>query len=167
MRAEPSVRFWQKVRKLKSGKVTNGERCWEWTAGLNAQGYGLFNAGGGRCVLAHRYSYDQSSDEPAGQKCVLHDCDNPKCVNPAHLFIGTRSDNAADKVRKGRQRRPTGARHPKAKMTPATVRSMRADYASGRCRNLSELARRYGIGHTAVRAIIGRKTWKGADYEPD
>lgn len=169
MGRDPRERFWEKVTKLSSGTVTNGEFCWLWTAGTNSQGYGLFNRGTRPtvCVLAHRFSYEIHRAKP-GKKCVLHHCDVPACVNPAHLFTGTRTDNAKDKVAKGRQKGPRGEDHPKAKLTPELVREMRTEYDSGRCRNVSEMHRRYKdkIGRTALRYLLERKTWKGAEYEP-
>lgn len=163
----PADRFWEKVSRLKSGKKTNGQFCWVWTAGTNKQGYGLFNRGTRPAVgiLAHRLSWEYANGDP-GSKCVLHECDNPPCVNPAHLFTGTRTDNAADKVKKGRQKGPRGEEHPKSRLTPELVREIRAAYLT--CSNRSELHRRYKdrIGFTAMRAVLDRKTWKGAEYEP-
>ena len=168
MRRPAADRYWDKVSKLTTGKVTNGEYCWVWTGGVNKDGYGLFNRGTrpSLCVLAHRYGYEIHAGRNPGKTCVLHHCDVPACVNPVHLFAGTRADNAADKVRKGRQRGPRGEHHPKAKLTPDEVRAIRHEYDSGLCRNVSELHRRHKIGRTALRYLVGRKTWKGPEYEP-
>lgn len=148
--------------------MKTGSGCWTWTAAVNAQGYGIFNRDTkpSRCVLAHRYAYESIVGPVPDDLCVLHRCDNPRCVRPNHLFVGTRTDNAADKVAKGRQGAPRCEGHPRARVTPELVREIRAAAVS--CPNRSELHRRYKdkIGHTALRAILDRKTWKGDEYEP-
>jgi len=104
MDAKTEARFWAKVRLGSPGE------CWEWTASRNATGYGQFCFGGTK-RRAHRVAYALTHGEiPAGM-CALHRCDNPPCVNPAHLFLGTQEDNNADRDEKGRQRSPCGDRH--------------------------------------------------------
>lgn len=90
-------RFWEKVNK-------SGE-CWTWTACTHHQwGYGHFRAGG-KLVTAHRYSWElHNGPIPPGMR-VCHRCDNPPCVRPAHLFLGTDADNAHDMIAKGRHYR--------------------------------------------------------------
>ena len=92
-------RFWDKVDK--SG------RCWEWLAAKNSSGYGRLN-NNGRNHLAHRVAWILTNGpipegDHYGTICVLHHCDNPPCVNPAHLFLGTIQDNVNDMIEKGRQ----------------------------------------------------------------
>lgn len=94
-------RFWKKVQYAESG-------CWEWTGCLNSMGYGR-TFFGGKHVYAHRVMLEAAKG-PLNGLHALHACDNPKCVNPAHLFAGTHQDNMRDMVRKGRKRgggRPT------------------------------------------------------------
>lgn len=92
-------RFWPKVDQ--SG---GGEACWLWTAGKIPTGYGRFCING-RYVYAHRVAWELTHGQIEGGLFVLHDCptgDNPSCVNPAHLFLGTQSDNMKDCYQKGR-----------------------------------------------------------------
>lgn len=77
--------------------------CWEWQGELDRYGYGKFRCGV-HILKAHRYSYELAYGEFDKSLHVLHKCDNPKCVNPAHLFLGTNQDNIADKIQKGRQK---------------------------------------------------------------
>lgn len=88
------ARFWIKVKQT--------SQCWEWTASLNIHGYGVFNLKDES--LAHRISYQIFHGKLDENIQVLHKCDNPKCVNPDHLFTGTHHDNMLDKANKGRSR---------------------------------------------------------------
>lgn len=91
---ELPTRFWKKVQ-------VNPGSCWEWTGCLNSCGYGRTFLGG-KHVYAHRLMFE-AHNGPLGEGLqALHRCDNPKCVNPDHLFAGTRSDNMRDMVAKGR-----------------------------------------------------------------
>lgn len=105
-----SPRFNDPVRSF-FHKITMGDGCWEWTAGADRKGYGTITVGG-RKVGAHRFSYRLFVGEP-GELFVLHRCDNPICVRPDHLFLGTHADNMRDMRSKGRgHRRPSPERCP-------------------------------------------------------
>lgn len=94
--------FWSKVRKGDSSGA-----CWVWTAAKNQGGYGEVGVNG-HCRLAHRVAWILVYGSIPDGLCVLHHCDNPPCVNPEHLFVGTPADNAADREAKGRGNQPTG-----------------------------------------------------------
>lgn len=85
-------RFWE--------KVTQGPECWGWTGARTEAGYGMINVGG-VATYAHRVSWDIANGD-AGQLYVLHSCDNPSCVRPDHLFLGTHQDNMVDMASKNR-----------------------------------------------------------------
>jgi hypothetical protein len=89
-------RFWSKVD-------TSGgdDSCWTWTASRNEDGYGRFRMHG-QIVLAHRTSYILTHGHVDSERHVCHSCDNPSCVRPSHLWLGSNADNAADRVTKGR-----------------------------------------------------------------
>lgn len=96
-----AVRFNEKCRAMPSG-------CIEWTGGTTKNGYGLFHVDGAM-RLAHRWAFEQEHGKQGPYIDVCHRCDNPRCVNLAHLFAGTRLENMADCVAKGRQKKgPTG-----------------------------------------------------------
>ena len=86
-------RFWDKVVKT--------DTCWLWVGSKTAQGYGRFRIGK-KLFLSHRVSWNLINEEIPHELCALHTCDNPSCVNPEHLFLGTKKDNAQDKINKKR-----------------------------------------------------------------
>lgn len=127
--------------------------CWWWTAGVNETGYGRIQTKNGPS-RAHRISYELHKGPIPQGMGVLHRCDQPGCVNPDHLFLGTPADNAADREAKGRNRPPRGEGQRSAKLTENQVREIRA--ASGKQR---DIAKRFGVTQANVWAILARKTW--------
>jgi hypothetical protein len=162
-RRRPVVeRFWALVRK----GAAPGD-CWEWTGSRARFGYGRFNlrhydqpsAKNGYAVQAHRLSWEFAHGPIPPGLWVLHRCDNPPCVRPDHLFLGTVGDNVRDAVAKGRLTYEwVAGRQPKAKLTPDQVRLIRALSESGTSRN--ELARLFGVTPGTVRLLVQRRTWK-------
>lgn len=130
--------------------------CWEWSGGsFHTDGYGLVGHQG-KLWRAHVMAYELfHGPVPEGQQ-VRHTCDNPPCVHPYHLLVGSTLDNMRDKVARGRQVK--GERAPKAKLTAPQVLEIRQSYASGV--NQVQLASIYGITQASVSAIVLRKSWK-------
>jgi hypothetical protein len=139
---------------LKTKKSATG--CIEWTAQTNHKGYGIFGAGpyvGER--RAHRVSFRLFVGEIPNGLCVLHKCDNRRCVNPIHLFLGTHLDNARDCIAKGRW--PKDRTFSNAKLTPADITVIRKRIANGDV--LNSIAADFGVGPTAIQNIAHRRTW--------
>lgn len=144
-------RFLEKVTKCGS----NG--CWEWKATKNDGGYGLFWFGGWM-QKAHRVSYILHRGTIPSNLHVLHRCDNRSCVNPDHLFLGTNSDNVADKVLKGRQARLVGEKHPMSILKETDVIHIRRQLSEGMSK--LKIAKMYGVTDGAIYRIAMGKTWK-------
>ncbi|HEX8011565.1 MAG TPA: HNH endonuclease [Casimicrobiaceae bacterium] len=130
--------------------------CIEFRGHKRKDGYGALTIRR-RYWLAHRFAYECVKGPIPPGMCVCHACDNPSCVNPEHLWLGTNADNVADKVVKGRQLR--GEKAALAKLTEAKVRTIRAEYAAG-VAGYKKLARKYGVNRTTIRPIVRRKTWR-------
>jgi len=128
--------------------------CWLWEKSLAAAGYGRIRHGGQR-YLAHRYSWTIHRGEIPPGLWVLHKCDTRPCVNPNHLFLGTRDDNAADMAQKGRSRDQHGSKHNMARLTEADVLSIRSDPRLQRV-----IAAEYGITQSAISQIKRQARWK-------
>lgn len=137
--------------------VVTPSGCIEWTAAKQKRfGYGaVWFPRLGKMQLAHRVSYMLSVGEIPVGMCVLHRCDNPPCINPDHLFLGTCSDNIQDMIGKGRKRNATGQRHGLSKLTPEQVLAIRCD-----TRTMRVVAKDYGVGPTTIHAIRHEHMWK-------
>lgn len=160
---DPALRFWSFVNKNGPIHPICGQ-CWIWTRSTNRGGYGVFVPRKGGDIVAHRYSWELAHGGiPAGLR-VLHRCDTPACVNPAHLLLGTQADNVADMISKSRSRQPRGERNAKAKLTTEAVKEIRRRYQRGHrfrpsATTAKKLAEEYGVGLTAIYAIVNNETW--------
>lgn len=139
--------------------VVGQDGCWEWTAALDHWGYGHIHTGSEidgnrRMEKAHRVSWKLHRGPVAEDLCVLHHCDNPRCVNPDHLFLGTHADNTEDKKKKGREAR--GERHGRAKLSDEQVREIRALEGVKSRREIAEI---YGISSSTVTHILLGIIW--------
>lgn len=139
-------------------KFAKKDGCWEWVAHRNNMGYGKF-ALNGRMQYAHRVSYELYIGAIPNDLQVLHHCDNPACVNPSHLFIGTPSDNMRDCANKGRSAHPYGEKNTHSKLSEWQVKEIRARYFLGTLQ--ASLSRDYSVTHQTISDIVLHKTWKG------
>lgn len=170
-----AMRFWAKVEKA--------DGCWLWRGSLRANGYGRYGRSG---EGTHRIAWVLTNGPIRDSLWVLHCCDNPPCVNPAHLFLGTHQDNMTDRNAKGRQMRgdrhtsrthperlargemhpsrrgsgylPRGEQQHLAKLTQESVTAIRTSRAEGVAPKV--LAAKYGVSTAAIWLIVTRKTWK-------
>lgn len=144
---DPIERFWSKVR------PNHATGCLEYDGTPNAKGYMAYGADHAQ-EAAHRYAWMTAYGPIPKGLMVLHSCDNPPCVNPAHLFLGTNRDNMRDMVQKDRAARAD--RNPNVKLTWDEVQQLRAD--SETC-SVRELARRYGVHHSTAWGVARGKWW--------
>ncbi len=136
-------------------KVKKTETCWLWAGTTNDYGYGVFLLPGEKPVRAHRFSYEIANNVSVpANKVVMHVCDNPRCVNPDHLKVGTKRDNNLDSAYKGRK--PSGERHWACKLTETQVAAIIADPATH-----SVIAKKYGISQGHVSRIKSGKVRSG------
>jgi len=148
------TRFWRNVAR---GGSTE---CWLWTGCVDhsGSGYGKINEGGayGRQLGAHSVSWQLHRGEIPHGQFVLHTCDTPRCVNPSHLFLGTHSDNMADRSSKGRQSR--GERSGVSVLTRDSVLKIRILWETGGFLQ-REIAVFFGVYKSTVQNIIHRRNW--------
>lgn len=147
-------RFWAMVQKT--------DTCWLWVGKRSAKPgyYGSFNVGGtnAKTVRTSRFAFELTNGPIPDGLDVLHTCDNPPCVNPAHLYLGDAMRNSRDAVERGRMRK--GNRHPWSRLTEDDVRAIRSSSTGKRGEQLV-LARRFGVGRGNISAILCNKSWKG------
>jgi hypothetical protein len=140
-------KLWSKVVKL------GEDECWEWSGPIQPNGYGQTNYNYKRFYV-HRVSYEIHFGKIPNGLLVCHKCDNRKCVNPNHLFLGTYLDNSHDMVRKGRAVNPVWA----AKITRKDAEDLRELNKIGFC--VEFLAERYSLDKSTIRNIIAGRIWK-------
>jgi hypothetical protein len=130
--------------------------CWEWTGHIMTNGYGQIGSGK-TVLLTHRASYTEFVGEIPEGLYVCHKCDNRKCFNPDHLFVGTHNENMIDMINKGRQRSLAGVHSPNAKLTTEQIQEIRERYIP--YVTTTELAKEFGISKQYV-GQIARKEWR-------
>lgn len=153
------------LQKLAFGDIQDPNTCWEWTGGTGS-GYGVIKVAG-KMELAHRAILtclhgpigNDGRDANGDKLFVCHRCDNPLCVRPTHLFLGTSSDNSVDALKKGRlpQTDWQGSEKPTAKLTEEKVRIIRRMHARGYTHEA--IADLFSVARTTVLAVIHRRSW--------
>ena len=159
-KAHTPIKTWQERIDCHWEPVTE-TGCWLWTGALASDGYGLVSQridGRNICKRAHRLSYELHIGQIPKDMSVLHKCDTPICINPAHLFVGTQKANTDDACRKGRHSH--GDRHGHSKLTESDVRSIRAD-----TRSLLVIATDYGVTPGPIYAIKTGRNWRHVKQE--
>lgn len=144
-------RFWAKVKK--------GPGCWVWTGGCDQDGYGLVQASrpSTATLRAHRIAWQLHYGEHPRDRLICHSCDNPGCVRPDHLFVGSPAENTRDAASKGRMAR--GERNAAARLGPEQVKALRKEYRAGGVSQVS-LGRKYGISQSQVSVIVRCESWR-------
>jgi hypothetical protein len=152
-------RFWEKL------EVGGPDECWEWQGCLTGAGYGQIRDGG-KALYAHRISWELSNGKIPDGLCVCHKCDNPKCCNPGHLFLGTTKDNTRDMLRKGRGSPPPlhiGEGNPNHKLTKKDVEEIREKRSLGI--TTYALGKEYGVTAANISQVAKNHTWKEVPYD--
>ena len=151
------IEFWLRV------DDSNVDGCWPWMGALNNSGYGSYSWRGikGSHQAAWYFTHDKMP-----KTCVLHECDNRKCCNPSHLFLGTKSDNSVDCWGKGRnfyqmspEARPRGENHKNAKLTQEQADEIRYVYETLKTRQI-DLAVSYGVSQRVISLILQGRAYK-------
>lgn len=148
----------QKRERLKmffESKVVRKEGCWDWKGSLDKNGYPQLYFGNTK-AKGHRVSYEIYNGIIPDGLCVCHSCDNPKCTNPEHLWLGTKQENTEDEVKKGRQSK--GEDRYNSKLNNEKVKKIREMISLGV--TVSHLSRIYNVSFMCVQNIKNGKTWK-------
>lgn len=164
---------YEETREILANHIITEDGCWEFQGYRDQNGYGrLYLCANGlsppkRKYFAHRAAYAFFNGVDPGKKCVCHRCDNPGCINPGHLFLGSHAKNMADMVAKGRSL--AGSRNPKAKLTDSVVIAIVEDIKAGKSN--TAIAREYPVSHGMVSLIRHGKCWGNLlaeiGYNPD
>lgn len=144
----PKERFLAKIKKTNT--------CWFWVGAKNPQGYGDFWVDN-KYWRSHRYSYFIYKGTIPKDMCVLHECDNPSCVNPDHLWLGSYQDNALDMVKKGRHVDSNGGNNGRAKLKKEDVLWIRSAYSNNV--SVPKIAKIFNVWETTIYDIVNNKTW--------
>jgi len=137
--------------------VVKTDQCWLWVGAKTPKGYGVFSRSSGGVsayYYAHRAAYEMETGEKPGELNVCHSCDNPGCVNPSHLFLGSWTENMKDKVSKNRQAKGEAFHR---KLTDLKVKEIRERYEHGETQRA--LATKFDVDPSLVSRVVNRRYW--------
>lgn len=129
--------------------------CWLWSGGLNEKGYGRLKFANGRSVYAHRFSFELKYGPIPESLCACHKCDTPSCVNPEHIFVGTRGDNNSDSKSKGRS--AIGDKNGCVKLKEKDVKHIRFLMQLGLTQR--DVASAYEVSQATIQHVSNHKSW--------
>jgi hypothetical protein len=144
-------RFWSKVQ------IKGVNDCWEWIGASEKKEHGRFRLNRSTLVSAHRFSFELKNGEIPKGMCVCHACDNPACVNPGRLWLGTKADNNRDRKSKGRNAPTDGEKNPAAKLTEEDVREIRRLLPV--VRSQEEIAKKFHVSIAQISNIKRGVSW--------
>lgn len=151
------IRFWNKVDRRKENE------CWTWQGYKGYKGYGQIVI----CqkqILTHRYSYELHNGEIPKGMYVCHKCDNPSCVNPKHLFLGTQKENMQDASKKKRCVHPEeticfGEKNGNSKLTDEEIKKIKSAYKPYKITH-KQLSKQFNVSEPTIKNILARKSWR-------
>lgn len=156
-RPDAAARFWSMIDKRGPVHPVLKTRCWVFVGARTKPRFRV----GGRNVQMSRYSYEAHVGPIPDGLLVCHHCDNPKCVNPEHLFLGTSADNTQDMVRKGRKASQKGECHSQAKLTDEQIAEVRRRYERHCPVNGGlALAREFGVSKATISMVVNGRIWR-------
>lgn len=149
----PEQRFWKKVDKKSDNE------CWNWTGSCFKFGYGQIRIKN-KMIKAHRFSWEIHFGKiPDDKPCVLHHCDNPKCVNPSHLWSGTYKDNTKDMINKDRANKAKGENIGTSKLTENQVKQIKLLYSQKKLTQV-QISKIFNVSRETISHIYTNKIWR-------
>ena len=149
-------RFWSKV-KIPDDWM-NSDHCWEWQAG-KYKGYGKFLLYQNKKVSAHRFVYESFKGAIQENFIIRHTCDNPSCVNPNHLILGTQYDNIHDMIERGRDRKAEGSDNGNSILTEENVIKILEDIKNGKYTTQLQISLDYSVSKSIINNILNGSNW--------